>query len=143
MNDNALVARRRLFSSAHFYKQCQFTDEENRRTFGACYTPFGHGHNYVLEIFIEGPIDPESRRVIQPSALDGLLEAVTAPLDHHHLNFDLAPFKGDEGLVPTTENIALYLRAEVLKGLGAMSPALRLKRLRLFETDDLWVELEG
>jgi 6-pyruvoyltetrahydropterin/6-carboxytetrahydropterin synthase len=138
LRPHAIVARRRLFSSAHFYAQQRFSRDENLQHFGRCYTAYGHGHNYVLEAFIEGPIDPDTRLVMNLSDLDHLLWKVTDPLDHHHLNFDIQEFKEK---VPTTENIALYLKRELEKELQLSHPKLKLNRLRLFETDDLWVEI--
>ncbi len=135
----AVIARRRLFSSAHLYDQKKFSREENLATFGRCHTPHGHGHNYVLEIFVEGRIDERTKMVIDLTDLDSILLTVTDPLDHQHLNFDVAEFKEK---VPTTENIALYLREKVRIELQTRHPSLKLKRLRLFETDDLWVEIE-
>ena len=114
-----LVARRRAFSSAHFYHQEKFSEEENRDVFGRCFTPNGHGHNYVLEVFVAGPIDPETRLVVNLGDLDGILFRVTDPLDHHHLNFDIPEFATT---VPTTENIAHYLRDKFIKELALHHP---------------------
>ncbi len=133
----ATLARRVLFSSAHFYNQKQFTAEKNRETFGLCYTPYGHGHNYILEVFVSGPIDPHTKLVIDLADLDAMLKEVAALLDHRHLNFDIDEFKAK---IPTTENIALYLHEAVLSRLKVW-PTLKLDRLRLYETDDLWAEV--
>lgn len=139
-SEEIVIARRRLFSSAHFYRQNRFTPEENKRVFGLCYTPYGHGHNYVVEVFITGPIDPKTRLVMNLANLDRILKTATDPLEHHHINFDVPEFKD---LVPTTENIALYLRERITTELLAFDPTqnIKLQRLRLFETDDLWVEI--
>ena len=132
------MARRRTFSSAHFYHQPQFSQEKNLEIFGRCFTPHGHGHNYVLEVFIAGPIDPETRLIVNLTELDQVLLKVVDPLDHRHLNFDVPEFSK---LIPTTENIAHYLRSKVIDELKTQHPTLRLQRLRLFETDNLWVEV--
>jgi len=131
--ESSVQARRVRFSSAHFYKQEKFSDAENRATFGACYTPYGHGHNYVLEVLVNGSAPAGD--------LDRVLREVVAELDHHHLNFDVAAFRERGGAVPTTENIALYLRARLIE--RWQGTRLRLQRVRLYETDDLWVEVEG
>jgi 6-pyruvoyltetrahydropterin/6-carboxytetrahydropterin synthase len=136
--ERSLIARRMLFSCAHFYKQDRFSDAENARVFGQCYTPYGHGHNYVLEVFVDGPIDPTTRLVMNLAELDDCMKLVTAPLDHRHLNFDVAEFSQT---IPTTENIALYLRQKLLGWIQSHAPNLNLTRLRLYETDDLWVEV--
>ena len=137
--ENGLVARRRLFSSAHFYKQQKFTDAQNKAEFGACYTPHGHGHNYVVEAFVSGPIDPTTRLVVNLADLDVMLDAATSALEHRHLNYDVPELST---LVPTTENIALYLLKKINEELLKF-PGLALDRLRLFETDDLWVEVRA
>lgn len=132
---NPVIARRRLFSTAHFYEQKAFTPERNREVFGACYTPHGHGHNYVLEVFVEGPIDPAHGLVINVNDLDDVMKTVIEPFDHHHINFDVPAFRDK---VPTTENLAAYFEREVRAELAKAHPSLKLNRIRLFETDDLW-----
>ena len=142
--ERVVVARRRMFSSAHLYRQKRFTPEENQRVFGLCYTDHGHGHNYVVEAFVIGPIDPKTKLVVNLADLDQILDSATQPLEHHHLNFDVPEFQDQ---VPTTENIALYLRdrikSELEKLNSRLQAKLELQRLRLFETDDLWVEVWG
>jgi len=133
-----------MFSSAHLYKQKRFSHEENQRVFGLCYTEHGHGHNYVVEAFVSGPIDPNTKLVVNLNHLDRILDSATRPLEHHHLNFDVPEFLD---LVPTTENIALYLRNRIKAELASLNSKLQgqleLQRLRLFETEDLWVEVWG
>lgn len=133
-----VLSRRRLFSSAHFYHQPRFSEAENRAVFGRCFSEHGHGHNYILEAFIEGPIDSRTGLIMNVVDLDEILKEVTDPLDHQHLNLDIAEFRD---VVPTTENIALYLREKLRARLPALSP-FKLVKLRLYETDDLWVEVE-
>lgn len=137
MNENLLVARRCRFSSAHLYFQPKFTEAQNRAEFGACFSKHGHGHNYILEAFIEGPLDPNSRLVVDLAVVDDILKKVTGPLDHRHLNFEISAFRD---VIPTTENIALYLREKILDVLNT-HPTLKLNRIRLYEYDDLWVEV--
>lgn len=132
---NATIARRRGFSTAHLYRQDAFSDEKNRAVFGACYTPHGHGHNYVLEVFVDGPIDLVSGLVVNVNDLDLLMKSVCDPFDHHHVSFDVAAFKG---IVPTTEHLSSYFYSQLRDELGRALPHLRLNRIRLFETDELW-----
>jgi 6-pyruvoyltetrahydropterin/6-carboxytetrahydropterin synthase len=140
--ERSLIARRLMFSAAHFYRQESFSDEKNRETFGLCYTPHGHGHNYVIEAFIDGPIDPDTKLVVNLTDLDRVLREATEPLEHRHLNFDVPEFKNSSaGKIPTSENIALYLRDRIIKALPSLAPNLKLNRLRLYETDALWVEV--
>jgi 6-pyruvoyltetrahydropterin/6-carboxytetrahydropterin synthase len=138
--EQSVIARRLLFSCAHFYKQDAFSEAENKRVFGPCFTPHGHGHNYTLEVFVEGKIDADTRLVMNLTELDDCLKHATKTLDHKHLNFDVSEFAKK---VPTTENVAIYLRARVLEWLNTHASFVKLTRLRLFETDDLWVEVIG
>lgn len=130
------LARRIHFSCGHRYFSPQLSEDENRKTFGACYTEFGHGHNYTLEAFVEGPIDPVTGMIVNLSEVDAILKKITDPLDHHHLNYDVPAFRDT---VPTTENIARYLYHEMEQSL-ARDQSLRLHKVRLYEYDDLWVD---
>lgn len=122
---------RKSFSCAHFYKQPQWSEDRNRSEFGKCFTDYGHGHDYTLEIEFECS-DPQS-------ALPTIGEIVEK-LDHQHLNFVIPEFSRK---IPTTENLALYIFDETLKKWNSLNPAPRLKNLRLFETPEIWVELPG
>lgn len=119
------------FSSAHFYAQKAWNEEQNQKTFGRCYTEYGHGHNYVLEVGFKltNPQDLEKRNFYQDS-----LKALTMSLDHEHLNFVIPEFKEK---IPTTENIALYL----LENLKLSIPKEQISYLRLYEMDNLWTEI--
>lgn len=131
MNPNALSVTAD-FSSAHFYAQPAWSEEKNRAEFGRCYTPYGHGHNYRARATFRTADSPS------PTSEDlarALAQAVR-PLDHEHLNFVIPEFKT---LVPTTENIALW----IWRRLQASPHGGRLERLRVFETEDLWVEIEA
>jgi 6-pyruvoyltetrahydropterin/6-carboxytetrahydropterin synthase len=132
------LARKITFSSAHRYFNPAFSEDENRQIFGACYTPYGHGHNYVLEAYFEGPIDPQTGMVINLRDVDKILKEVIEPLDHHHINFDVPEFKT---VVPTTENIAKYCFERVSERLKGTT--VRLNQIRLFEGEDLWVDYFG
>jgi 6-pyruvoyltetrahydropterin/6-carboxytetrahydropterin synthase len=132
---NPAIARRRQFSTAHLYNQQLFTPQQNLETFGACYSKYGHGHNYTLEIFVEGPIDPENGLVINVNDLDAILKVVCEPFDHKHISFEHPVFKTT---VPTTENLTQYFYEQVELALFEQQPQLKLNRIRLFETDDLW-----
>lgn len=118
------------FSAAHFYKNAHWSSEKNRTVFGKCYTPYGHGHNYKLQLEIDiGAIAAPLAKTV----INTLVAPLIHQIDHRHLNFDIAHF---QNLVPTTENISLYLRDQI-----ALPAAYQLKRLRLFEMDSIFVEL--
>jgi 6-pyruvoyltetrahydropterin/6-carboxytetrahydropterin synthase len=127
------------FSAAHRYHSDALSDEENRRVFGKCNRPHGHGHNYRLEVTVGGPVDPVTGMVMNLADLDRLLkEQVVEPLDHSFLNHDVEHFAT---VVPTSENIVLWLRERLrpfMDGLG-----VRLESLRLYESDDLYAEVAG
>lgn len=133
------MARRASFSSAHFYSSKEFSETENQKTFGKCFTPHGHGHNYVLEAYFEGPISEQTGLIVNLIDVDHLLKEVTEHLDHHHLNFDVNEFKS---LVPTTENLARYCfeKIEALRAKKLSAINMRLYKVRLFEDEDIWVE---
>jgi len=132
----ARLARRVHFSSGHRYFSDQLTEEENKRIFGSCYSPYGHGHNYILEAYFEGPIDPVTGMVINLSDVDRILKEATDPLDHHHLNYDIPYFKK---IVPTCENIAQYLYNEIENKINDQK--IKLFKVRLFESEDLWADV--
>lgn len=90
------------FCSAHLYHQPAWDHETNRKVFGRCFTPYGHGHNYVLSVsFVTDTADIASFTDEKQRILDSL----TRVLDHEHLNFVVPEFKNK---IPTTENIVLY-----------------------------------
>lgn len=125
------------FSAAHRYHSEHLSEEENRRVFGKCNRPHGHGHNYRLEVTVAGPVDPVTGMVMNLADLDRVLrERVVEPLDHSFLNHDIEHFAT---VVPTCENIVVWIEGELegaLEGLG-----VRLRALRLYESDDLYAEV--
>ncbi|MDZ4676191.1 MAG: 6-carboxytetrahydropterin synthase [Oligoflexia bacterium] len=131
------LSRRIGFSSAHRYYQKKFSEDENKKIFGRCYTEHGHGHNYILEITLGGEPDPDTGMVINLTDVDHVLKAVTDPLDHQHLNFDIPYFKE---VVPTTENLARYCYDGVKK---LLTTKVKLVRVRLFENPELWSDYYG
>lgn len=119
------------FSSAHLYSQPQWDETTNKATFGRCHTPYGHGHNYALEVgFVIKSADLKQKR----ASYQKLLKELTDRLDHEHLNFEIPEFKKT---IPTTENIALYF----LKKLTTSLPDKDISFLRLYEMDQLWTEI--
>lgn len=116
-----------VFSAAHLYHQPAWSQAENKACFGKCFTEHGHGHNYRFEVGFTAPQNPRE-------TLAKAVKATTDLLDHQHLNFVVPEFKD---LIPTTENIAIYL----LKKLQERSPDERISYIKLFEMNDLWVEI--
>lgn len=126
------------FSAAHRYHSDALSEEENRRVFGKCHRPHGHGHNYRLEVTVAGKVDPVTGMVMNLADLDALLrERVVEPLDHSFLNFDIEHFADT---VPTCENIVLWLRSILGPALAEIS--ITLRHLRLYESETLFAEVE-
>jgi len=136
----AFLTRSVRFSAAHRYWRPDWDETENRRVFGACANPHGHGHTYHLEVTVHGVVDELSGFAVDLAALDDLLRReVILPLDHRHLNHDVAEF-APGGRIPTTENLLIWLWPRIRAGLP--SGAL-LHRLRLREDDTLWADYHG
>ena len=131
------LTRKAEFSASHVCRLPGLSDEENRQLFGPGSNPSGHGHNYVLEVTVEGTPDPVTGMVVDPKHLKDIIEeAVIEPMDHRFLNFEVSPF---DKVVPTTENLAAEIWRRLdsrLTGLGAS-----LANVRLFETSDLFVDI--
>jgi 6-pyruvoyltetrahydropterin/6-carboxytetrahydropterin synthase len=123
----------RSFSAAHFYKQPAWSLEKNQQEFGKCFTEFGHGHDYKLEITFEST-------AIEPNVglIKNLIENLIEKLDHQHLNFTIEEFRTQ---IPTTENIALYIQKKLKHDLKAQNVSSQIRSLRLQETPEIWVEL--
>lgn len=127
------------FSAAHRYHSDALSEEENRRVFGKCHRPHGHGHNYRLEVTVGGAVDPVTGMVMNLADLDALLrEKVVEPLDHSFLNYDVEHFAR---AVPTCENIVLWLRS--ILGPALADIGITLRHLRLYESDTLFAEVEA
>jgi 6-pyruvoyltetrahydropterin/6-carboxytetrahydropterin synthase len=136
----ARLTRSVRFSAAHRYHRPDWSEAENRRRFGACANPHGHGHNYVLEVTLQGEIDADTGYCVDLGVLDELLRVhVVEPLDHQHLNHAIPDF-APGALVPTTENIARHLWPRIAAALPA---GAELVRLRLHEDTDLFVDYYG
>lgn len=131
------LTRKAEFSASHFYHNPEMSAEENRRLFGKCNNPHGHGHNYVVELTVAGEVDERSGMVIDLKDLKALLEReVLEPFDHKFLNKEVHVF---EEKIPTTENIAL----EIWNRLQGKLSVGKLHRVRLYETPDLFVDYFG
>jgi 6-pyruvoyltetrahydropterin/6-carboxytetrahydropterin synthase len=124
------------FSAAHRLHNPNFSPEENERVFGLCNSPNWHGHNYDLDVTVEGEPDPDTGYVVDLAVLRDLAGEVTRDLDHRNLNLDVAWL---EGVIPSTENLVVAL----WERLAPRIPRGRLARLVLFETPRNWAEYSG
>ena len=131
------VTRRAEFAASHYYHNPKFSAEENRRIFGKCNNPHGHGHNYTVEVTVAGEVDPATGMVMDLKELKKILEKeVLELMDHRFLNKEVPAFATT---IPTTENIAI----EIWKLLASKLQAGKLHRIRLYETPDLFVDYLG
>lgn len=136
----AVVRATRLvhFSSAHRLYREDWSDERNAEVFGDCSNPNWHGHNYELEVTVEGPVDPETGFVMDLKRLKELVEAcVLADVDHKNLNTEVA-WLADVN--PSTENVAVAMWERLV---GEMPAGIRLAKVLLRETPRNWVEYTG
>jgi len=128
------VTRRYQFSASHRLYSPLLSELENERVYGKCAQPYGHGHNYVVEVSARGPIEPVSGRAVDTDALDRLVQRhVLQPFDHHNLNVEVEAFRTT---VPTAESLALEIGRRLKQNWKAAFPAggPRLERIRIEET---------
>jgi 6-pyruvoyltetrahydropterin/6-carboxytetrahydropterin synthase len=131
------LTRRAEFAASHYYHNPDFSPEENRRVFGKCNNPNGHGHNYTLEVTVKGEIDPRSGFVVDLKQLkDTMNSEVLDAMDHRFLNKEVQEFSK---LIPTTENLAIAIWQRLVSKLKVA----RLHRVRVYETSDLFVDFYG
>jgi 6-pyruvoyltetrahydropterin/6-carboxytetrahydropterin synthase len=127
------VTRSYRFAASHRLHAPQLSEAENQELYGKCNNPYGHGHNYVLDVTARGPAD-ESGRAVDIARLDGLVqEQVLSPFGHRNLNLDVAAF---EGRVPTSENLAVEICRRLKENWGGAFPGEwpQLEGVRIEET---------
>jgi 6-pyruvoyltetrahydropterin/6-carboxytetrahydropterin synthase len=130
------LTRRVEFSAAHRLHNPAFSADKNREVYGVCNNPNGHGHNYVLDVTIRGPVDPETGMVLDLNRLMVMLhELVFAELDHRNLDRDV-PWLA--GRISTAENVAAAIWERLERPLQG-----RLARLRLYESRMNFVDYSG
>ena len=137
------LTRRYRFSAAHRLHNDALTAEENARLYGRCNNPFGHGHNYVLEVTVVGPVDPATGMVLDLAVMDrAVQEEVLERFDEVHLNLDTDNF---HTRVPTTENLCVEIFSLLGPRLNAAGGprGVHLTRVRLEETNFNSAEYEG
>jgi len=138
-NGFMLITKRVEFSASHICRNAQLSDEENRRLFGAAANPHGHGHNYILDVTLQGEPDPVTGMVMDLKELKEILQRdVLDPMDHRFLNHEVPPF---DRVIPTAENVAMEIWKRLSRSIsGGLA---KLYSVRLYETQDLYVEYFG
>jgi 6-pyruvoyltetrahydropterin/6-carboxytetrahydropterin synthase len=130
------LGRRYHFAASHRLHSPQLTQEENCRIFGKCNNPYGHGHNYVLEVSLSGEVDSATGMIANLADLDAFVQSqVLEDFDHKSLNEDVPAFRGQ---VPTTENLCI----EIFHRLKSF-PTAKLERIRVQETGNNSFEYAG
>jgi 6-pyruvoyltetrahydropterin/6-carboxytetrahydropterin synthase len=123
----AHLSRRYLFSASHRLHSEAMSEEENQTTYGKCNNPYGHGHNYIIQVTVSGAVDEKTGMVCNLKDLDAFIEKeVLARYDHENLNM-LQEFAD---AVPTTENLCIQIYEIVKRGFHLA----HLERVRLEET---------
>lgn len=131
------VCRRATFNAAHRLFRKDWSDEKNNNVFGKCNNPNFHGHNYILEVWIEGAIDPATGYVIDLKIVKDLIKnEITDRFDHKNLNLDCKEFLN---LNPTAENIAVVCWDLIRSKLDAKYEL----SIKLWETENNLVEYNG
>jgi 6-pyruvoyltetrahydropterin/6-carboxytetrahydropterin synthase len=121
------LGRRYRFSASHRLHTSQLSEEENCRVYGKCNNPFGHGHNYAIEVSVSGEVDPATGMIANLADLDSFVEhQIIEPFDHRYLNEEVAAFRER---VPTTENLCIEIFQRLKK-----FPKAKLERVRIEET---------
>jgi len=132
---NVRITRRATFAAGHILCRTDWSDAQNREVFGACVNE--HGHNYVVEVTVGGPVDAETGMVVNLRHVDAVLrrEFIDA-VDHRHLNRDVDFLRG---VIPTAENVALaaFHRLE-----PHLKPA-RLLKVRVVESENNAAEVSA
>ena len=131
-----VLGRRYHFAASHRLHSAQLSEEENRRVFGKCNNPYGHGHNYVLEVLVSGTVDPATGMIANLTDLDDFVNReVIEAFDHKSFNEDVPAFRD---VVPTTENVCreIYQRLKHF-------PKAKLERIRVEETSNNSFEYAG
>lgn len=134
-----LITRRAEFSASHRCYNPALSEEQNRGLYGEHPLSHGHGHNYILEVTLDGQPDAVTGMVVDLKLLKDIInDRVVEPMDHRHLNHEVAPF---DTVIPTVENLAREIW-------NRLEPALRfdnahLENIRLYETSDLYADYGG
>lgn len=134
-----LITRKAEFSASHRCYNPELSEEQNLSLYGERASSHGHGHNYVLEVTLEGEPDPVTGMVVDLKTVKEIVNrCVVDVMDHRHLNHEVPPF---DRIIPTLENVTrdVWRRLEPNLRFGNA----RLRNVRLFETGDLYADYGG
>ena len=130
------LTRRYRFAASHRLHSAALSLAENERIYGKCNSPYGHGHNYALEVTIAGPVNPETGMIANLGDLDPFVQReVIEAFEYKYLNEDVPEF---QAVVPTTENVC----REIYRRLAGFTAA-KLERVKIEETSKNTFEYSG
>jgi 6-pyruvoyltetrahydropterin/6-carboxytetrahydropterin synthase len=136
----ATLSRTVRFAAAHRYRRSEWSDERNLEVFGACASPNYHGHGYECTVSVSGEVDPQTGFVVDLGKLDAILEReVRHRFDHRNINLDVPEF-ADGRLIPSGENLALFILERVA---ALLPPEVKVEWVRVAEDDTLAVTVTG
>ena len=130
-----LITKRVEFSASHRYWKNEWSDEKNRQVYGKY--SWDHGHNFLLEVTVEGEIDKDTGMIINLFDLKHILNKVVEGFDHRNLNEENENFKN---ILPTPENIASVLWTLLEREIKDQNIQCKLYNVRLYETPELYVD---
>ena len=128
------VTRRYEFAASHRLHSEALSEDENRSLYGKCNNPHGHGHNYVVDVSVRGPVDPATGQAVETAVLDALVRReVVSQFDHRNLNREIAVF-GE--VVPTSENLGVEICRRLKRNWRQWFPGEwpKLEKIRIGET---------
>ena len=132
------ITRRLHFSAAHRLGRDEWSQQKNEEVFGLCASPNWHGHNYELDVTVEGEVSNETGFVLDLKDLRRIVEGrVINGVDHRNLNVDVDWLKN---VIPTTENLVVAIWRRLADQLPA---GVKLAKLVLWETPRNYVEYNG
>ena len=137
------VTRRYQFAASHRLYSALLSNEENERVYGKCAQPYGHGHNYVVEVSARGSLEPVSGRAVNTDVLDRLVKrCVLEPFNHRNLNLEVEAFRNT---VPTAESLATEIGRRLKNNWNTAFPrgGPRLDKIRIEETPRNSCEIEA
>ena len=130
-----IITKKYHFCSSHKYGNDSWSEKKNLEVFGKDYN--SHGHNYILEVSVAGPIDPDSGWLVDLSTLNQIVKTkIVNVLDHSQIEVDVDWFKGKQ---PSSENILIWIWDQIVADLEQGS----LYRLRLVETHSIHTDYYG
>lgn len=130
-----LITKRVEFSASHRYWNPKWSEKKNKEIFGK--NVFEHGHNFVLDVTVEGEVNKLTGMIINLFDLKSIVNSVISQFDHKYLNKDVDYFKN---VIPTPENIAKRLWDLIDDEINNREDICTLYNIRIYETPNLYID---